>query len=104
MRDIKFRAWNGESMEYGGFFVHATGSIDEVYILSKVDEDSPLMQFAGLKDKNAKDIYEGDVVYLAGYGNYECEFPFLELYEAMEHEDIGAILGNIHQNPELLKA
>jgi hypothetical protein len=59
-------------------------------------------QYTGLKDKNGVEIYEGYVVYLAGYGNYQAEFPFIELYEAQYVNDIGAILGNIYENPELL--
>jgi len=59
-------------------------------------------QFTGLKDNQGTDIYADDVVFLAGYGNYTCEFPFMELYDAYPEGDIGAIRGNIHQHPELI--
>ena len=52
--------------------------------------------------KNSAEIYEGDVVYLAGYGDYVVEFPFTELHEGMAENDVGDILGNIYENPELL--
>jgi hypothetical protein len=46
---------------------------------------------------------EGDVVFIAGYGRYIAEFPFTELYESSVEGDIGMILGNIYENPELVE-
>lgn len=60
MRQIKFRAWNGTAMEYGGFSIHATGVMYSSSRLSKADADSPIMQYTGLKNKGV-DIYEGDL-------------------------------------------
>lgn len=60
-------------------------------------------EFTGLLDATGKRIYENDIVYLAGYGNYHCEFPFIELYEHSAEGDIGDILGNVHCSPELLE-
>lgn len=152
-REIKFRAWDGESEEmiylensglqyfdfegsyslgftvggYEGFWAH------EQYD-SPTEEASkfPIMQYTGLKDKKGREIYEGDVIPIKfsnrssgiKYGedytingvvkfddsfqlryilefkknNYDiisCEFG----YGAMTELEI---IGNIHENPELL--
>lgn len=66
-----------------------------------------LMQFSGLKDKNNNEIYEGDVIYIAGEGKVLVKFPFFDLYERVycgDSNDIENILGNIYENPELTQA
>ncbi|EBD1559730.1 hypothetical protein BBK21_00190 [Listeria monocytogenes] len=75
-------------------------------------DDVVLMQYTGLKDKNGKKIFEGDV----GWDEHnECygvvkfeEGKFLYVWENIAEDlwevaDSIEIYGNIHENPELLE-
>ena len=95
MREIKFRGWDPRSKEMVDWMC-----LDLDSIFSKENE-LVIMQFSGLTDKNGVDIYELDVVYIAGFGDLLCEFPFIDIYEAGAENDIGGLAGNIFENPDL---
>lgn len=103
MREVKFRAWKeSEKRIIPWEELCADGemlalALNRIYL-------ADVMQYTGLKDRNGVEIYEGDAVYLAGYGDYVAEFPFHELYDAGAENDIGTIKGNIYENPELLES
>lgn len=120
MREIKFRAWstsdkvmitdlNSPALFHGILAPHA---------------DDILMQYTGLKDKNDKEIYEGDIFnciyhfdgctkhqneiawsderaqfYLKSHGE-DCHQP--NVHQSMSDMTRMEVLGNIYENPELL--
>jgi len=106
MDKLKFRAWDDRNKEYvfsskeESFYINTKGVLfmygfpgkpcTEFYKSYRVDI------FSGLSDSNGVDIYENDIVYIAGYGEYTAAFPFTELYEAGAEGDVGAICGSVH--------
>lgn len=114
-REIKFRAWdkkNNKLVKLSLLGLHTEFETNPCVYNAWENEDSvahysdvELMQFTGLKDKNGKEIYEGDIV--NGYSKSTVEyledfagfFPMCNWPSNKEWE----VIGNIHENPELLK-
>ena len=127
MREIKFRAYDKKKKKWlAGYDVGSLGGFSlfgevmllgewshilDTYLMSREGfepEDLVVMQFTGLKDKNGKEIYEGDVVQtentvVGQITFYSGHFMLdvgkgVRMYISDEYE----VIGNIYQNPELL--
>lgn len=82
MREIKFRAWHPKTKEMRdvetidwdetGYLTEVTAGYTWGEKFRPADfQQLVLMQFTGLKDKNGKEIFEGDVVKRSRYGNWD---------------------------------
>jgi len=123
-REIKFRVWTGNTMEYnvivgkfGAFFVNPTKNgdgLDEkdgasLTVFNTIyGKETSIMQFTGLLDKNSKEIYEGDllkdfdfpVTFEEGcfWAIMAYDLTRVPLYELDLKET--EIIGNIYDNPD----
>lgn len=116
MREIKFRAYDKKYKRWlTSISVFSDGSWYGTYDTTEgyTEEDGcVLMQFTGLKDKNGKEIYEGDVVKTpAGNGPIEwrngCHWICWNAKDGTTlfdtPKDMIEVLGNIYENQDLLK-
>ena len=138
-REIKFRAWHNVEkrwIEPGWVDVRASGTIVRHYVHRgyNIGEDKnpdylEFSQYTGLKDKNGKEIYEGDILrigeddeddraeivkveWLERYprnGAEMCAFMLVgawdkEFAHFYDYAFCGLeVIGNIYENPELLE-
>lgn len=110
MRELRFRAWNGKKMIYEH---SASGGFDALTSADILKQFENVMQFTGLRDKNGKEIFEGDLVQ-GGidkriiteviFSNGAFAFDFGRSYLHQFHPADIEVLGNIYSNPELLEA
>lgn len=134
----KFRAWDVHEKKMftndqliiwnGNVYANDNSKLNVDNLKGWNIDEKYLMQSTGLKDKNGKEIFEGDIVkYKAGCNTYTEEvaydkdfggfgvrdakadiiFTFGEVFEDEVLEDIYIkpleVIGNIYDNPELLE-
>jgi len=115
MREIKFRAWDiyKEKM-FGEFVLKDICKQDGFFV-----DILKFMQHTGLKDKNGKEIYEGDIIAIDGGAEpYKTKVFFKNGCFCVDMEGNDAelkyyidmnfceaeIIGNIYENPDLLES
>ncbi len=127
-REIKFRSWDKilkimsynpvNAINFNGQFLLNDGKFHDIN-----KTDYILMQYTGLKDKNGKEIYEGDILkHIPAFeANYFVKYLTGGFYLCPDNKDYGEyfaslfagydyknrcnsieIIGNIYENPELI--
>lgn len=140
-REFKFRVWYNGEFWTTDFLISPNGHIcatsrwniqDQCHTMDintiKDKEKGILQQFTGLKDKNGKEIYEGDILaskvnekpcnYIVKWGDNRSEYCGFVLNPVMKNPpkityhihdfkiwmaEGFEVIGNIFENPELLK-
>lgn len=121
MREIKFRAWNEKQKTMLDVF----DSTKQIEFYIPLAEDWELMQYTGLKDKNGKEIYEGDIITWRPKGAYKDRWEttivewnsnkgkwffgyrhaYVSRFMSYTFDQVAnlKVIGNIQENPELLE-
>ena len=140
-RELKFRAFYQKKLymqEYcGGFsyFIHNDSdalTLEDIFVAAE-RQKCIIQQYTGLKDRNGKEIYEGDIIEhtfskttddetsihfgsklngSVSFCNHLCAYILTiisddrhngDTFQLMNHAPSKKIIGNVFENPELLK-
>lgn len=102
--EIKFRAWHEDAKEY------CEGINSNIFRWVEDGQPVVIEQFTGIRDCNGVEIYEGDLVkFYEGWRIDIAEVRYSDIYGYWFANNCEGgrfkscqVIGNIHQNPELL--
>lgn len=119
MKEIKFRVYDKRNwtnkMKYSKMEVYDDMVAFRFGHFDGELEDLILMQYTGLKDKNGKEIYEGDIVLynytmigVVYYDEAKTSYILKPLNKTSSYEVLGLstpleVIGNIYEDPDLLE-
>lgn len=106
MKELKFRAWDGNKMIDDVIPASETSIIELFEYEHQVTEVEAVEQYTGLKDKNGKEIFEGDLVAYEKNNIASVRFEYGGFYPFVEpYNDFGCpsgkeveVIGNIHES------